>query len=97
VLQLRVKDIDFDRRQIRPRRQRPERPGIGPLTAGGIDSLPTQRRRDYEGDRRRFCGDVSPRLSEIPKRPQEWAWQYVFRVTPVYRTVDREDAASPSP
>ena len=91
ALQLRIKDLDFQRREIHVRRPKSRRdrvsvlPGIGhePL----LDKLSHNRTR-WDADRARGAGWVTLPDAFAEKSPaagRDWAWQWVFPASTVVR------------
>jgi integron integrase len=84
VLQLRVKDIDFDRRQIQVHDGKGQKDRVSVLPDRWRDRLTThlvEVKKIYEGDLDvGFAGATFPHALErkYPNAPREWAWQYVF-------------------
>lgn len=83
-LELRIKDVDFERRQIVVRRGKGQKdrstvlPGvvIGPL-AGHLEAV----RRQHQADLARGCGRVvlpSALDRKYPNAAVDWSWQFVF-------------------
>ena len=90
-LALRVKDVDFGRREIRLRRGKGARDRVTVLPGAMVGALQAhltvvreQHRRDLAGN----AGGVSLPGSLDRKYPaawREWAWQYVFPATRLHR------------
>ena len=84
VLQLRVKDIDFDRRQIQVHDGKGQKDRVSVLPDRWRDLLTThlvEVKKIYEGDLDvGYAGSTFPHALErkYPNAPREWAWQYVF-------------------
>ena len=83
-LELRVKDVDFDRRQIVVRRGKGDKDRTVPLPASARDALLQHLARVHQmfvADRRAgVSGVVLPHglARKYPNAPTEWAWQFVF-------------------
>jgi integron integrase len=82
-VQLRVKDIDFDRAEIVVRSGKGDKDRRVPLPRLTVPALTVhleRRRRLFQNDLRRGVGTPLPgALSrKLPNAEQEWAWQYVF-------------------
>ena len=83
-LELRVKDIDFDRREIVVRRGKGQKDRRVMLPDAITDDL----RQHLEGVRRQHHADLARGLGRVvlpgaldrkyPNAPSEWAWQFVF-------------------
>lgn len=90
VLQLRIKDIDFDRKEILVRRGKGQKdrrtmlpPGLEIALLGHL----IESERQYESDRRRDRVRVAlpDRLArKYPNAEREWAWYWVFPATRTY-------------
>jgi len=84
ALELRVKDIDFDRRQIQVHDGKGRKDRITVLPDRWRDRLAahvTAVRKIYEADQAAgYAGSTFPAGLErkYPNAPREWAWQYVF-------------------
>jgi integron integrase len=95
-LQLRVKDLDFDRRQLVVRQGKGRRDRHTPLSRKLRPALERHLERVravHEGDRQRGIGVWLPGALEIkyPSAVLEWGWYWVF---PARRTlVDRRSGA----
>jgi len=91
---LRVKDLDFDRRQIVVRRGKGNRDRVTPLPLSVVPALREQLelvRRQHQEDLARGAGWVELPFAlsrKLPDAGRELAWQWVFPATRVY--VDRE-------
>jgi integron integrase len=87
ALRLRVKDIDFDRRQIRVHDGKGQKDRMTVLPDRWRDRLAAQLssvRKTYEGDLAAgYAGATfGPGLErKYPNAPREWPWQYVFPAT----------------
>jgi integron integrase len=83
-LQLRVKDIDFDRRQLHIRDGKGQKDRITVLPERWrekISSHMSKVKKIYEGDLAlNYAGATFPPALErkYPNAPREWAWQYLF-------------------
>ncbi len=83
-LELRVKDVDFDRRQIVVRRGKGDKDRTVPLPASARDALLQHLARVhqmFDADRRVGVGGVvlpHGLARKYPNAPTEWAWQFVF-------------------
>ena len=93
-LRLRIKDIDFDRRQITIRGGKGDKDRVTMLPASLIPDLQArivERRRWHDIDLATCHADVElPDAIErkYPKAGAEWAWQYIF-AAPTYSTDPR--------
>jgi integron integrase len=91
---LRVKDIDFARKQVIVRAGKGDKDRVTPLPAIAAAELTRHLehvKRQHETDLRRGAGWVELPWALARKYPgagREWAWQWVFPATRVY--VDRE-------
>jgi integron integrase len=90
-LELRVKDIDFDRRQIMVRRGKgqKDRPTVLPsaVIARLSDHMATVKRQ-HDDDLARGGGRVVLPFAldrKYPNAPSEWAWQFVFPAARICR------------
>jgi integron integrase len=87
ALRLRVKDIDFERRQIRVHDGKGQKDRVTVLPDRWRDRLAAHLsvvRKTYEGDLAAgYAGATfGPGLErKYPNAPREWAWQYVFPAT----------------
>ena len=92
-LVLRVKDVDFDRRQIVVRRGKGDKDRTVPLPASARDALLQHLARVhqmFDADRRAGVGGVvlpHGLARKYPNAPTEWAWQFVFPAGRVCRDV----------
>lgn len=83
-LELRVKDVDFDRRQIVVRRGKGDKDRVVPLPASARDALLQHLARVhqmFDADRRAGVGGVvlpHGLARKYPNASTEWAWQFVF-------------------
>ena len=94
VLNLRVKDIDFDRREISIREGKGKRDRVTMLPGAVVVPL----KRHLEDVKRMHDADLARGLGRVPlptalgrkypRADQEWAWQWVFPATSYY--TDRE-------
>jgi integron integrase len=90
-LSLRVKDIDFDRREILVRSGKGDKDRRVPLPATAVPAL----RVHLERMRKRFQRDLAAGIlgatlpdalrRKFPNAEREWMWQYVFPATRPYR------------
>jgi integron integrase len=90
ALTLRVKDLDFDRREITIRGGKGGKDRRTPLPHAAIDEL----RRHLRAVRRQFEADVAEGAGSValpgalarkyPSAPREWGWQWVFPATRRY-------------
>jgi len=84
ALQLRVKDIDFDRRQIQVHDGKGQKDRVTVLPDRWRDRLSVhlvEVKKIYEDDLAAgYVGSTFPPALErkYPHAPREWAWQYVF-------------------
>src|SRR6185437_13148977 len=84
ALQLRVKDIDFGRREIIVRGgkgDRDRRTMLPEVLVGPLLRQVEGRRAEHQADRRRGAGQVALPLGlarKLPGASAEWAWQWVF-------------------
>jgi len=87
ALQLRVKDIDFDRRQIQVHDGKGQKDRVTVLPDRWRERLVVHLARvkkSYESDlSARYAGATFPPGLErkYPNAPREWGWQYVFPAT----------------
>lgn len=87
ALQLRVKDIDFHRRQIQVYDGKGQKDRVTVLPERWRDALSSHLatvKKIYEGDLAAgYAGTTFPPGLErkYPNAPREWAWQYVFPAT----------------
>ena len=93
-LKLRVKDVDFEYRQILVRDGKGAKDRVTMLPGSVVEPLKVHLVRVkalHERDRARGCGDVElphALARKYPKAPGEWGWKFVF---PSYRlAVDPE-------
>jgi integron integrase len=90
-LQLRVKDLDLERREVRVRRGKGGRDRVTVLPELLVAPLERQlrwRRGLHERDRRAGGGYVplpDALARKFPSAPAEWAWQWVFPALRSYR------------
>ena len=83
-IELRVKDLDVERRQIIVRRGKGDKDRAVPLPDSVRALLPDhlrQVRRVFDDDQRHSVGGVvlpSGLARKYPNAPREWAWQFVF-------------------
>lgn len=83
-LELRVKDLDFDRRQIVVRRGKGDKDRVVPLPDSARTLLPDHLRRvqrQFDADRRAQVGAVAlpgGLARKYPNAGTEWMWQFVF-------------------
>jgi len=83
-LKLRVKDVDFDYRQILVRDGKGAKDRVTMLPAAVIEPLRLHLERArtlHERDVASSCGDVElpdALARKYPKAPYEWAWKFVF-------------------
>jgi len=84
ALQLRVKDLDFERREIIVRGgkgDRDRRTMLPEVLAGPLLRHLDARRAEHQADRRRGAGRVEVPTGlarKLPGASAEWAWQWVF-------------------
>jgi len=84
ALQLRVKDIDFGRREIIVRGgkgDRDRRTMLPEVLVGPLLRQVEGRRAEHQADRRRGAGQVALPMGlarKLPGASAEWAWQWVF-------------------
>lgn len=106
-LQLRVKDVDLDRRELRVRDGKGRRDRVTVLPGSVLPDL----RAQLAGAQRIHGADVAEGFGEVslpdalarkyPSAPRQWAWQYVFPaarrvVDPRSGTVQRHHLGEPS-
>ena len=90
-LELRVKDLDFDRHQIMVRRGKRQKDRVTMLPAGVQDRLAAHLvtvKRQHERDltRREGCVVLPFALDrKYPGAPTEWGWQFVFPASRICR------------
>jgi integrase len=90
-LELRVKDLDFDRNQIVVRRGKRQKDRVTMLPAGVKDRLAAHLvtvKRQHERDRSRGEGRVVLPFAldrKYPGAPTEWGWQFVFPASRICR------------
>ncbi|OFW02845.1 MAG: hypothetical protein A3I61_12030 [Acidobacteria bacterium RIFCSPLOWO2_02_FULL_68_18] len=90
-LDLRVKDLDFDRQQIVVRQGKGRKDRVTMLPAAGREALTAHLarvRRIHEGDRARGLGRVVLPFAvgrKYPNAATEWRWQFVFPATRICR------------
>jgi integron integrase len=93
-LRLRVKDVDFERRQIYVRQGKGAKDRVTVLPQRSIEALERELetgRRLHEADLRDGAGwvELPDALGrKLPNAGREWTWQWVFPATRTYR--DRE-------
>lgn len=93
---LRVKDLDFDRREIVVRSGKGGKDRRTPLPGmcvAGLRAWLAEGRRRFDRDQQTGvrCTDIAPALlRKYPGADQTWAWWYVF---PARRTLVRDDGA----
>jgi integron integrase len=91
---LRVKDLDFERLEIRVRAGKGDKDRVTVLPAGAVAPLRAHLAREKERhDRERRCGEGWVRLPKaldrkLPGAGGDWVWQWVFPARRTY--VDRE-------
>ncbi len=84
AVRLRVKDIDFEKREITIRDGKGQKDRVTVLPArlvGHLDVQLVQVRRQHQAEIERGRGDVylpDALARKYPKAPWEWGWQYVF-------------------
>lgn len=87
ALALRIKDIDFDRRQITVRRGKGAKDRLVPLPDAVRERLREHLVRvkaRHEADLRRGLGAVAlpdALARKFPNAPKEWVWQFLFPAT----------------
>ncbi len=100
AVSLRVKDLDFARKEIRVRRGKGDRDRVAPLPVATLaplrEQLAAARARAHAGSRGGVRRGRTPGRAreEVSGGPREWAWQWVFPATrryvdPVARTERR--------
>jgi integron integrase len=90
-LELRVKDIDFDRSQITVKRGKGQKDRVTPLPSAVVDAL----RRHLEMVRQLHQTDLAPGGGRVmlpdaldkkyPSAAKEWGWQFVFPASRICR------------
>jgi integron integrase len=91
---LRVKDVDFDRRELTVRDGKGQKDRVTVMPAKLLDPLAAHLRRarlQHETDIRNGAGYVELPFAlarKYPNAAREWAWQWVFPATRIY--VDRQ-------
>ena len=94
ALQLRVKDVDLDRREIIVRRGKGQKDRHTVLPISLVDPLRAhllEVKRRHDHDRSRGFGAVAlpdALMRKYPSAPREWPWQWVFPAARTY--ADRE-------
>ena len=94
-IQLRIKDVDCDRREITVRGGKGGKDRRTPLAAACLPELTRllkQRFEAFEHDRRvgiRVDGIGSSLLRKYPNADREWSWQYLFAARRTYVDTDR--------
>lgn len=89
--QLRVKDVSFDRGEIRIRDGKGRKDRVTMLPARLREPLRehlARVKRQHDEDRARGAGSVwlpDALSAKYPRAPWEWAWQWVFPATRTYR------------
>jgi integron integrase len=89
-LQLRIKDIDFSRKEIRVRDGKGRKDRVTLLPAAVSEALREHLqaiRSQHETDLRNGAGYVAlpdALRAKYPAAPREWAWQWVFPATRTY-------------
>ena len=89
-LSLRVKDLDFDRREILVRRGKGNKDRHVPLPATAVPALRVhleRARKQFNRDLARgFTGAALPTAlsGKFPNAERDWIWQYVFPATRPY-------------
>ncbi len=84
ALRLRVKDIDFERREIVVRHGKGQKDRVAPLPASCIPALRqqlTRARKIHKRDVASGCGSVhlpGGLARKYPSASREWGWQWVF-------------------
>jgi len=84
AVRLRVKDIDFEKREITIRDGKGQKDRVTVLPArlvGHLELQLVQVRRQHQAEIERGRGDVylpDALARKYPKAPWEWGWQYVF-------------------
>jgi len=83
VLRLRVKDIDFDRRQIIVRCGKGDKDLVTCLPGSVVLALQEHLAKVRDVHRRDLANDVGASMDEAlarkyPQAPVQWGWQYVF-------------------
>jgi integron integrase len=90
-LELRVKDLDFDRNQVTVRRGKGQKDRVTMLPAGVKERLAAHLvtvKRQHERDLTRGEGRVVLPFAlerKYPGAPTEWRWQFVFPATRICR------------
>lgn len=87
---LRIKDVDFERREIRVRDAKGARDRVTPLPAALVTELKTHLasvKAQHEQDLRSGAGYVElpgALHQKYPAAPREWPWQWLFPATRTY-------------
>jgi integron integrase len=87
---LRIKDIDFDRREIRVHDGKGRKDRVTMVPASLVDDLRTQlerARRQHAIDLREGAGHVElpdALTRKLPSASRDWAWQWLFPATRTY-------------
>lgn len=90
ALTLRVKDVDFERRQLRLRRAKGDKDRFAPLPEAVRSPLREQLARARELHARDLAAGFGAvalpgaLAAKYPNAPREWAWQWVFPATRRY-------------
>ncbi len=90
-LSVRVKDVDFDRREILVRSGKGDKDRRVPLTATAVPALRVHcervRKQFFRDLRHGLRGAALPEAlsRKLPNADREWMWQYVFPATRPYR------------
>lgn len=91
---LRIKDLDFQRRELRVRDGKGQRDRAAPLPSSLVAPLRQHLhlvRRQHDADLRANAGYVelpTALRQKYPRAPREWIWQWVFPATRTYLHAD---------
>ena len=94
-MQIRIKDLDLDRRELTIRNGKGGKDRRTPLAAACLPALTTllaKRRDQFRVDERRNVrvdGIATSLLRKYPNADREWRWQYLFAARRTYVDADR--------